>query len=172
MYYFKNLTIKILIFASFICLNWFTSFAQKVDIGKEYKGTASYYSLKFSGRKTASGERLNNKNFTCAHRYLPFGTMLEVENPKTGKWVIVRVNDRGPFSKGRIVDLSYAAAKEIGMIQHGVIKVKAKVVGKDGEIMLAREGATESNFSDIYAKDSSNEVNLPVIKEQANKQKK
>ncbi|MBK6977113.1 MAG: septal ring lytic transglycosylase RlpA family protein [Cytophagaceae bacterium] len=99
MYYFKNLTIKILIFASFVCLNCFSSFAQKVDIGKEYKGTASYYSLKFSGRKTASGERLNNKEYTCAHRYLPFGTMLEVENPKTGKWVIVRVNDRRPFQQ-------------------------------------------------------------------------
>ncbi|MBK9511889.1 MAG: septal ring lytic transglycosylase RlpA family protein [Cytophagaceae bacterium] len=172
MYYFKNLTIKILIFASFVCLNCFSSFAQKVDIGKEYKGTASYYSLKFSGRKTASGERLNNKEYTCAHRYLPFGTMLEVENPKTGKWVIVRVNDRGPFSKGRIVDLSFAAAKEIGMIQKGVISVNAKVVGKNGEIMLAREGATESNFNDIYSKDSSNDLNLQLVKDQANKQKK
>lgn len=113
--------------------------AQKVEIGKTFKGKASYYHKKFSGRKTASGERLNNSDFTCAHKYFPFGTMIEVENPVTKKWVVVRVNDRGPFVKNRVLDLSHEAAKMLGMISKGVVSVNAKVVGKDGKILLFKE---------------------------------
>lgn len=143
--------------------------AQKVEIGKTFKGSASYYHKKFTGRKTASGERLNNVDFTCAHRYLPFGTMIEVENPVTHRWVVVRVNDRGPFSKGRVVDLSYSAAKEIGMIQKGIIRVNCKVVGKNGEILLAREGATEENFREIFQQNEADSVKIPMLPESAKK---
>ena len=87
-------------------------------------GMASYYGDKFHGKKTASGEIFNKWDYTCAHKKLPFGTRLRVTNLKNKKSVIVRVNDRGPFVKGRIVDLSYAAAKKIGMITYGVVKVK------------------------------------------------
>ena len=146
--------------------------AQKVEIGKTFKGSASYYHKKFTGRKTASGERLNNVDFTCAHRYLPFGTMIEVENPVTHRWVVVRVNDRGPFSKGRVVDLSYSAAKEIGMIQKGVIKAHCKVVGKNGEILLAREGATEANFKEIFSKNLEDSVKVPLSPDLSTAKKK
>jgi rare lipoprotein A len=78
-------------------------------------GIASYYANKFEGRRTANGERYRKKYFTAAHRTLPFGTLLKVTNPKNHKWVIVRVNDRGPFNKRRVIDLSYRAAKHLGI---------------------------------------------------------
>lgn len=89
---------------------------------------ASFYYGKFHGRKTASGERYDQYALTCAHKSLPFQTILKVTNPKNGKSVIVRVNDRGPFTRGRDVDLSYAAAKEIGMVQAGVIPVEVQIL--------------------------------------------
>ena len=87
------------------------------------KGKASYYSKKFHGRKTASGERLHPDSLTCAHRTYPFGTQLKVTNPANGKSVIVRVTDRGPYVKGRIIDLSARAAREIGIIAQGIAPV-------------------------------------------------
>ena len=92
--------------------------AQGVQTGK-----ASYYAKKFSGRKTASGERLHHDSLTCAHRTYPFGTQLKVTNPANGKTVIVRVTDRGPYVKGRIIDLSVRAAKELGIIAQGIAPV-------------------------------------------------
>lgn len=91
-------------------------------------GTASYYANKFEGRKTASGETYRHAKLTAAHRTLPFGTQLKVTNLENGKSVIVRVNDRGPFVKGRIIDLSKSAAIKIGLIQKGVAKVKVEQV--------------------------------------------
>ena len=87
------------------------------------KGKASYYSKKFSGRQTASGERLHHDSLTCAHRTYPFGTLLKVTNPANGKEVIVRVTDRGPYVKGRIIDLSVRAARELGIIAQGIAPV-------------------------------------------------
>lgn len=86
-------------------------------------GKASFYAKKFSGRKTASGERLHHDSLTCAHRTYPFGTLLKVTNPANGQSVIVRVTDRGPYVKGRIIDLSVRAAKEIGIISQGIAPV-------------------------------------------------
>lgn len=91
------------------------------------KGTASYYGKKFNGRRTASGEKLDNSLYTAAHRSLPFGTLVRVTNTKNNKSVIVRINDRGITSK-RIIDLTYAAAKEIDMVRDGVVKVEIEVV--------------------------------------------
>jgi len=87
------------------------------------KGKASYYAKKFTGRRTASGERLHHDSMTCAHRTYPFGTMLRVTNTSNGKQVIVRVTDRGPFIKGRIIDLSIRAARELGIISKGIAPV-------------------------------------------------
>lgn len=87
------------------------------------KGNASYYADKFHGRKTANGERFSNNDMTAAHRTFPFGTRLRVTNQHNGESVDVRVNDRGPFIKGRIVDLSKAAARKINMIGAGVVPV-------------------------------------------------
>ena len=86
-------------------------------------GKASYYAKNFNGRRTASGERLHRDSLTCAHRSYPFGTMLRVTNMLNGRQVVVRVNDRGPFRKGRIIDLSWAAAKAVGMIAQGIAPV-------------------------------------------------
>ena len=86
-------------------------------------GKASYYSKSFSGRQTASGERLHHDSLTCAHRTYPFGTLLKVTNPANGKEVIVRVTDRGPYVKGRIIDLSVRAARELGIIAQGIAPV-------------------------------------------------
>ncbi len=84
---------------------------------------ASFYADKFHGRKTASGNLYHRDSLTCAHKTLPFGTILKVINPRNNKEVIVKVTDRGPFIKGRSIDLSYAAAKKIGVISHGVASV-------------------------------------------------
>ena len=87
------------------------------------QGKASFYAQKFHGRKTASGERLHKDSLTCAHRSYPFGTLLRVYNPANGKSVLVRVTDRGPFVRGRIIDLSWRAAKELDIISKGVAVV-------------------------------------------------
>lgn len=87
------------------------------------KGKASFYSRRFTGARTSSGEHLNNDSMTCAHRTYPFGTRLKVTNPSNGKTVVVRVNDRGPFVKGRVIDLSWAAAKALDIIAQGVAMV-------------------------------------------------
>jgi rare lipoprotein A (peptidoglycan hydrolase) len=82
---------------------------------KLFDGVASFYAEKFHGRKTASGERFNMNALTCAHRTLPFGTKLMVKNARTGKSCVVRVNDRGPYSGARVLDLSPEAARRIGI---------------------------------------------------------
>lgn len=87
-------------------------------------GNASYYSDNLNGHSTASGEPYNSNKLTAAHRKLPFGTMVTVTNLSNGKQVTVRINDRGPFTSGRIIDLSKAAAKQIDMVGAGIAKVK------------------------------------------------
>ena len=82
-------------------------------------GVASYYGRRFHGRRTANGERFDMHALTAAHKTLPFGTRVLVTNPRTGKSVTVRINDRGPFTPGRTIDLSRAAADQIGIIQRG-----------------------------------------------------
>ena len=87
------------------------------------KGKATFYSKRATGTRTANGERLHHDSLTCAHRTYPFGTMLRVKNPANGREVVVRVTDRGPFVRGRIIDLSWRAAKELGIISQGVAMV-------------------------------------------------
>lgn len=82
-------------------------------------GVASYYGARFAGRPTASGERFDPGQMTAAHRTLPFGSRVRVTNPSNGKSVVVRINDRGPFHKGREIDVSRAAADELGLVQRG-----------------------------------------------------
>jgi rare lipoprotein A len=91
-------------------------------------GIASFYGAKFQGRRTASGEVFNTLEMTAAHRTLPFGTQLRVTNLRNGKSVVVRVNDRGPHLRGRIVDLSKAAAKKIGITRTGIARVKLEIL--------------------------------------------
>ncbi len=91
---------------------------------------ASWYGDSFAGRRTASGEIFDPDRLTAAHRWLPFGTTLEVLCPKTDRSVVVVVNDRGPFAEGRDLDLSRAAAEHLGMVRRGVAQVKVFVHGK------------------------------------------
>jgi rare lipoprotein A len=101
---------------------------KSTSVGEVYqKGIASYYGKKFHGRKTASGEVYDMYAMTAAHRTLPFGTIVEVENHVNGRRVIVKINDRGPFVPGRILDLSKGAAQKLGMIGNGTAMVSIKV---------------------------------------------
>ncbi len=93
----------------------------------QQKGKATFYSKRSNGARTASGERLHNDSLVCAHRTHPFGTLLKVKNPANGKKVVVRVIDRGPFARGRIIDLSYRAARELGITTQGVAMVEVSV---------------------------------------------
>ncbi len=91
-------------------------------------GIASFYGRRFHGRLTANGERFNMRAMTAAHKTLPFGTMVRVTNPRNGRSVTVRINDRGPFIRGREIDLSRGAAEAIGMISRGHARVELEVV--------------------------------------------
>ena len=91
-------------------------------------GIGSYYASEFSGKRTASGERFDPADFTAAHRSIAFNSRVAVTNIANGKEVIVRINDRGPWAKGRIIDISYAAAKVIGMHRSGTARVKLELL--------------------------------------------
>ncbi len=99
-------------------------------IGYEEIGIASWYGKDFHGRTTSNGETYNMYNVTAAHKLLPMQTMLLVQNLDNGKELVVRVNDRGPFVQGRIIDLSYGAAKKLGLVSAGTAKVKVTALGE------------------------------------------
>ena len=117
----RNKVIFILLFLV-ICLS---GYSQKTETGM-----ASFYSDKFEGKKTASGEIYKSSKMTAAHPTLPFGTRVKVTNLSNNKSVIVTVNDRGPFVKNRIIDLSKAAAVKLDIIDQGVTKVKVESISK------------------------------------------
>jgi rare lipoprotein A len=96
--------------------------------GFEEEGKASWYGPGFEGRKTANGETFRTAQMTAAHKSLPMNSVVEVTNVNNGKTAIVRINDRGPFITGRIIDLSQAAAQEIGMMQAGTAEVKIRAL--------------------------------------------
>ena len=121
---FKKQVLYILSLLLFISTS--DALAQRVE-----KGKASYYSSRLQGRRTSDGSLYHKDSLTCAHKTLPFGTLLKVTNKNNNKEVVVKVTDRGPFGPGRIVDLSYAAAKEIGMLASGVVRCEAEIVDKD-----------------------------------------
>jgi rare lipoprotein A len=106
----------------------------KVDIGESFNGIASWYGPDFHGKNTSSGEPYDMYDFTAAHRTLPFDTMLKVTNLDTKLSTVVRINDRGPFVDDRIIDLSFAAAKDIGVVSKGTAKVKLEVIGFNKEV--------------------------------------
>lgn len=96
--------------------------------GEVQRGKAAWYGGRFHGRKTASGERFDKTKLTAAHRKLPFGTLVRVVNELNGAEVTVRINDRGPYGTGRIIDVSEAAAKQLDMLEQGVVPVTVEVV--------------------------------------------
>ncbi len=103
-------------------------------VGYREKGRASWYGKKFHGRKTSNGEIYNMYGKTAAHKTLPMGTMLLVTNLENQKEIVVRVNDRGPFAKNRIIDLTYAGAKELGMIKNGTAEVEIVAITKEKQL--------------------------------------
>ena len=135
---------KLLLIALFALCNVFT-----LTIQAQSDGKASYYSNGLHGRRMSNGERYDRNAFTCAHRTLPFGTRLRITNPRNGKSVIVRVTDRGPFVRGRVVDLSYAAARELGTIASGVAYVKVELVRKETEIPFPSESTVTIEMPEI-----------------------
>lgn len=116
-------------------------------IGKEASrqysqvGTASYYGGMFHGRKTASGDVFNENGYTAAHKTLALGSYALVTNLRNGRKVIVKINDRGPFSKDRIIDLSKGSAREIGMLQSGISKVRVEALQVDSQGYISGKGA-------------------------------
>ena len=92
------------------------------------RGVASYYGNEFQGRLTANGERFDQNQMTAAHRSLPFGTKVRVKHVNNGREVVVRINDRGPFVDGRVIDLSRAAAEQLDMIREGVAMVEITIL--------------------------------------------
>ncbi|MFW5500947.1 MULTISPECIES: septal ring lytic transglycosylase RlpA family protein [unclassified Maridesulfovibrio] len=119
----------ILVVLSLICFGCASAPVQaKKSSSYTQSGKASYYADKFQGRSTASGELYDKKAMTGAHRKLPFGTRVRVTNVANGKSVIVRINDRGPFTKGRIIDLSRAAFSSIGNTAAGILSVTVVVL--------------------------------------------
>lgn len=107
------------------------AFLATMDVkAKPITGITSYYHPSLNGNLTANGERYNHRNLTAAHRSLPFGTKVRVTDLTTNKSVIVKINDRGPFVKGRVLDLSGAAASSLGIKKRGVAKVQITVLNK------------------------------------------
>ncbi|WP_030128029.1 septal ring lytic transglycosylase RlpA family protein [Pseudomonas sp. QTF5] len=96
--------------------------------GYDKTGMASYYGAKHHGKRTASGERFNQHGLTAAHRQLPFGTRVKVTNLNNDKSCVVRINDRGPYSRGRLIDISREAAEQLGMLRSGTAKVRVQAL--------------------------------------------
>ena len=115
-------------------INGKTYYPTVVNVGDKASGIASWYGPDFHGKKTSNGEIYNMHNLTAAHKTLPMNTMVKVTHVNNGKTVIVRINDRGPFVTGRVIDLSKAAATSINMIGTGTAPVKLEVVGFNGNI--------------------------------------
>ncbi|MCU0324640.1 MAG: septal ring lytic transglycosylase RlpA family protein [Spirosomaceae bacterium] len=151
-----------LAFSILISVLFFSNAYTQVSLGSESYGKASYYAGKFYGNRTASGETLSKEEFTCAHRTLPFGTMIEVTNLSNNKWCVVRVNDRGPFAHDRVLDVSEPAAQKLGMKGAGVVKVKLMVVGDNGNIFIGRPEALVEDISDLVKGDSNNTTEIPL----------
>lgn len=111
-----------------LCLPFLFFDSATAQVGFTQKGTASYYSIPFHGRKTANGEIFDMEAHTAAHQTLAFNSMVKVTNLKTKKSVVVRINDRGPFRKKRILDLSHSAAKALNFLHQGTIQVQLEVI--------------------------------------------
>ena len=109
-------------------------------------GKASYYHQKFNGRRTASGEIFNNSLYTGAHRSYPFQTMVKVTNLENGKSVVVKINDRGPFRRDRVIDISKAAASELDMIAKGIVDVKVELYTEEERYAKQAKECLSSSF--------------------------
>lgn len=132
---------------------------------EKFTGKASYYGGKFHGRVTASGEIYNQNDLTAAHKTLPFGTVVKVTNEYNGKSVELRINDRGPFVKGRIIDVSTKAAEILGMIAAGVVDVTVEVLeGKAWERNKPKSGGSSSGAKTYFKGDGLYEIAVQNVR--------
>ncbi len=130
-FYYISTLLLMLVWAGCVSSPRFTASKENVsapDVVQGEEGMASYYADEFNGRQTSSGETYDMNKATAAHRTLPFNTQVRVTNLVNGKSTIVRINDRGPFKDDRIIDLSYAAAKELELVGSGTTKVRLDVI--------------------------------------------
>lgn len=136
--------------------------------GYKERGRASWYGTKFHGKKTSSGEPYDMFAMTAAHKTLPLPTFVRVTNLDNGKSVVVRVNDRGPFHQGRIVDLSYAAAVKLDVLQHGSIPVEVEAIDpsaapvRRGPAFLEVGEATDDAIYAVAVREAVTDLRLPV----------
>lgn len=140
---------------------FFTAQLLPAQSTQDQYGTATYYGNEFHGKKTASGEKYDKNALTCAHRTLRFGTKLRITRLDNQKSVVVRVNDRGPFIKGYIVDLSRRAAENLGMIKEGVVKVKLEVLSEGEPAAPAPETRSVATEKPTAAQTSLPETPAP-----------
>ena len=126
-------------------INGKTYYPTTVNIGDTASGTASWYGPNFHGKKTSNGETYNMNAMTAAHKTLPMNTMVKVTNLNNNRQTIVRINDRGPFVAGRVIDLSKAAANEIAMLGTGTAPVKLEIVGFSGQTTANVNNSKNSN---------------------------
>ncbi len=117
--------------------------------GFKQRGTASWYGRKFHGRKTSNGETYNMYGVSAAHKTLPFGTMVRVTNLRNGRRLDIRINDRGPFAKGRIIDLSYGAAKKLGVVGPGTAPVEIVALAAPTRSVGTRGGGRQFEKVDL-----------------------
>jgi len=119
-------------------------------VGEVFKGVASWYGPNFNAKKTSNGEIYNMYAYTAAHKTLPMNTMVRVKNLENGKEVLVRINDRGPFVKSRIIDLSNVAAHKIDMIKKGTTRVKLTILGFNGKIAKTKYEKRQKQISEHF----------------------
>lgn len=127
----RRILVIFLLIASLVPFKGYTQ-----ELGDESYGIASFYSKSFYNKRTANQELLRKTEYTAAHRIFPFNTLVEVTNIYNKQNVVVRINDRGPYKRGRIIDLTEAAAKKINLRKVGLAKVKIKIIGFENELML------------------------------------
>ncbi|WP_331775763.1 septal ring lytic transglycosylase RlpA family protein [Sulfurospirillum sp. 1612] len=127
-----------------------TYYPTKVSVGDTYSGIASWYGKDFHGRKTSNGEFYNMYAMTAAHKTLPMNTMVKVTNLLNHKSVVVRINDRGPFVKTRIIDLSYEAALRLGYATKGTAPVRLQVIGFSGVINTSNTQVRSVDLNNFY----------------------
>ena len=141
-------------------------FSVKTVYSFSQKGTASWYGKPFHGRKTASGEVYDMNQMTAAHKTLPFGTRLKVTDLNTGRYVFVTVNDRGPFVKGRIIDLSRAAADELGILKKGTAYVLISTEADNAvEKIYVQAGAFRAKNNAMRLKNKLSRFDASVARE-------
>ncbi len=137
--------VAVVVCASLGACSWIPKGESGLDVGVKDRGMASWYGEQFHGKQAANGEIFNMDALTAAHRTLPLGSMIRVVNLMNGKHVRVRINDRGPYVNGRILDLSYAAAAQLGMVDGGISVIQLEVIGDNRpDFVLAAEEATPS----------------------------